>query len=480
MAVIVSMDTSLEAEVANLFQLQKVKSIALRTSSVKQRIAKLNKIEQWIIAHRTDIQKAVYEDFKKPEEEVDLTEIYPVIMDIKHTRDHLKSWMKAEKVDAPLTMLGSRPYIQYEPKGTCLIIAPWNYPFNLQIGPLVSAISAGNTAFLKPSEMTPHTSALMAGMIKELFDKEEVALYEGGVQLSTALLKLPFDHIFYTGSPAVGKIVMKAAAENLTSVTLELGGKSPTIIDKTANIKASAEKIAWGKFINAGQTCVAPDYLMVDRSIEKEFTQELIKNIDKQFGKGCAQYKYSHSYARIVNKSHQKRLTNLIEDAVSKGANVVYSGEVDNKQNFVSPTILTGVTEDMDIAGEEIFGPVLPIFTYHSLSEAIDYINERPKPLALYIFSKSKKNINQVLKNTSSGTACSNDCVVQYAQNHLPFGGVNNSGIGKGHGIYGFKAFSNEKAVIKQLSGKHTGRFIYPPYTNFSKWLINTLLKYFY
>lgn len=480
MAVIVSMDTSLETEVSNLFQLQKKKSIELRTSTAKQRISKLNKIEQWINNNRTDIQKAVYDDFKKPEEEVDLTEIYPVIMDIKHTRDNLKSWMKSEKVDAPLTMLGSRPHIQFEPKGTCLIIAPWNYPFNLQIGPLVSAIAAGNTAFLKPSEMTPHTSALMANMISELFEKEEVTLYEGGIQLATALLKLPFDHIFYTGSPAVGKIVMRAAAENLTSVTLELGGKSPSIVDNTANIKASAEKIAWGKFINAGQTCVAPDYLMVDKSIEKKFTEELIKSIDKQFGKGCAQYKYSHSYARIVNKTHQKRIAKLIEDAVNKGASIVYSGEMDNKQNFVSPTILTRVTEEMDIANEEIFGPVLPIFTYDALPEVIDYINARPKPLALYIFSKSNKNINQVLKNTSSGSACSNDCVVQYGQNHLPFGGVNNSGIGKAHGVYGFRAFSNEKAVIKQLSGKHMGRLIYPPYTNFSKWLINTLLKYFY
>ncbi len=479
MAVIVSMDTSLEAEVANLFQLQKAKSIELRTSTTKQRIAKLNKIEDWIVSNRTTIQKAVFEDFKKPEEEVDLTEIYPVIMDIKHTRDHLKSWMKAEKVDAPLTMLGSRPYVQYEPKGTCLIIAPWNYPFNLQIGPLISAISAGNTAFLKPSEMTPATSSLLARMIKELFDKEEIVLYEGGIQLSTALLKLPFDHIFYTGSPAVGKIVMKAAAENLTSVTLELGGKSPTIVDHTANLKASAEKIAWGKFLNAGQTCVAPDYLMVEQSIEKELITHLIKNIDRQYGKNCGQFKYSHAYARVVNNRHYKRLTELIEDAVNKGANIAFGGEFDPKQNFISPTILTGVTEEMEIAKEEIFGPILPIYTYNDLNEVIDYINQRPKPLALYVFSKSSKTINHVLNNTSSGSACANDCVVQFAQNNLPFGGVNNSGIGKSHGIYGFRAFSNEKAVIKQLSGKHSGRYIYPPYTNFSKRLINILLKYF-
>jgi aldehyde dehydrogenase (NAD+) len=480
MAVIVSMDTSLESEVSKLFQIQKETSINLRTSTAKERIAKLNKMEQWIHTNRTEIQKAIYEDFKKPEEEVDLTEIYPVIMDIKYTRDQLKKWMKAEKVDAPLSMLGSRPYIQYEPKGTCLIIAPWNYPFNLLLGPLVSAIAAGNTVFLKPSEMTPNTSALMANMIDDLYDKHEIVLFEGGIQLSTALLKLPFDHIFYTGSPAIGKVVMKAAAENLTSVTLELGGKSPAIVDKTANIKASAQKLAWGKLINAGQTCVSPDFLMVDKSVEKEIIQELIKSMDKQFGKGNGQYKYSHSYARIVNKDHHQRISNLIEDAVNKGAEVVYSGEMDKKQNFISPTILTGITEEMDIANEEIFGPILPIFTYESLNEAIDYINRKPKPLALYIFSKSRKNIKQVLNNTSSGSACSNDCVVQFGQNHLPFGGVNNSGIGKAHGIYGFKAFSNEKAVIRQLPGKHLGSLIYPPYTHFSKKLIDLLLKYIY
>lgn len=479
MSVIVSMDTSIEIEVTNLFQLHKAKSFKLKTSTTKERIAKLNKIEQWVIKNRKAIQKAIFEDFKKPEEEVDLTEIYPVIMDIKHTRDQLKTWMKPEKVDAPLTMLGSRPYVQFEPKGTCLIIAPWNYPFNLQIGPLVSAIAAGNTAFLKPSEMTPFISALMAEMIEELFDKEEVVLYEGGIQLSTALLKLPFDHIFYTGSPAVGKIVMKAAAENLSSVTLELGGKSPTIVDKTANLKASAEKIAWGKFLNAGQTCVAPDYLMVEQSVEEKFIDHLVKSIDKQYGKGCGQFKYSHAYTRIVDKKHYKRITVLIDDAVEKGAKIAFGGEIDHKQNFIAPTILTGVTEDMEISKEEIFGPVLPVYTYTSLTETIDYINQRPKPLALYVFSKSQRNINQVLNNTSSGSACSNDCVVQFGQNHLPFGGVNNSGIGKSHGIYGFKAFSNEKSVIKQLAGKHTGRFIYPPYTNFSKKVINILLKYF-
>jgi len=480
MSVIVSMDASIETEVATLFQLQKARSFELKTSTTKQRINKLNKLEDWIITNRADIQKAVFEDFKKPAEEVDITEIYPVIMDIKHTRGELKNWMKLEKVDAPLTMMGSRSYVQYEPKGVCLIIAPWNYPFNLLIGPLVSAIAAGNTLFLKPSEMTPHTSSLMASMIKELFEKEEVVLYEGGIQLSTALLKLPFDHIFYTGSPAVGKVVMKAAAENLSSVTLELGGKSPAIVDRTANLKATAEKIAWGKFINAGQTCVAPDYLMVDESIQEKFVDKLVKSVNKQFGKSSLQYKYSHSYARIVNKKHYKRIEALIDDAVSKGAKIVHGGEKDHKQHFISPTIVTGVTEEMDIAREEIFGPILPIRTYSSLSEAIAYVNQRPKPLSLYVFSKSNKTIKNILNNTSSGSACSNDCVVQFGQNNLPFGGVGNSGMGKAHGIYGFRAFSNEKAVIKQLSGKHIGRLIYPPYTHFSKRLINLLIKYFY
>jgi aldehyde dehydrogenase (NAD+) len=462
-----------------VFIAQKKQAIIMRQSTTVQRIALLNKILDWIKTHMEDINRAIHADYKKPYPEISLTEVYPVTSEIKHTIKHLEGWMKPKKVHTPITMLGSDSYIHYEPKGTCLIISPWNYPFSLAIGPLVSALAAGCTAMIKPSEMTPHTSALIRRLVEETFDKSQVAVFEGDVEVAQKLLAKPFDHIFFTGSPAVGKIIMKAAAEHLSSVTLELGGKSPVIIDSKTDLKDAAEKIVMTKLLNCGQTCVAPDYVLVHSSIKDNFLNELKENIRKMYDPKDKGVEKSKDYARIVNVKHLKRIKNLLADAEMKGAQIFQGGYVNEEDNFFEPTIITGLSEEMEIMQEEIFGPVLPVISFSDLEEAINYINLKPKPLALYVFSKDSDTIKRVFRETSSGAALANDCAIHFLQNELPFGGVNNSGIGKAHGHFGFLTFSNEKAVMKQRIGMTATKPIYPPYGIASKKIIDSLLKWF-
>lgn len=466
------------SRISEVFSKQVKKSVELRSENIKQRLLRLKKLEQWILRNREAIQHAVYADFKKPKVEVDISETYAVTAEIKHALNHLKQWAKPRKIDAPITYLGTTSWIQYEPKGTALIIAPWNFPFNLAIGPLVSAIAAGCSVILKPSEMTPNTSALIDTMIGELFHEDEVYVVQGGVEASQALLDLPFDHIFFTGSSAVGKIVMGAAARHLTSVTLELGGKSPAIVDETANLRDAAEKIAWGKLLNNGQICVAPDYVLVASSQKEAFIAKYKAAAHQLFDKKLTGFQDSEDYCRIVNEKHYLRLTGLIEDALEKGANLEMGGTAKLEDRFIPPTVLSNVPKDAKIMEEEIFGPVLPVVTFDELNEAIDLINSNPKPLALYLFSSSRKNRNQVLQNTSSGGVCINDTVLQFSHNNLPFGGVNNSGIGKSHGYYGFLAFSNEKSILKQRTGFTSLKMLYPPYTRKVKKMIDIMIKY--
>ncbi|HMP98195.1 MAG TPA: aldehyde dehydrogenase family protein [Cyclobacteriaceae bacterium] len=462
----------------HVFQLQRTKSLEKRTASVSGRKQSLKKLKNWILVHKQDIIEAVYSDYRKPAVEVIAHEILPVLAEIKHTLSHLDQWTRPKKVDAPITYLGTRSYVQFEPKGVTLIIAPWNFPFNIAIVPLVSALAAGNTVFIKPSEQTPHTAALISKMIAAIFEQDEVVVFEGDASVSQNLLKLPFDHIYFTGSPAIGKLVMKAAAEHLSSVTLELGGKSPAIIDDTVNIKSTAKRIAWAKFVNNGQICVAPDYAYVHKNIFYEFVEALKQATEKLF-KGNSQggFDESGSYGRIVNERHLKRLLALLNDAKVKGAKVLIGGNFDLDSNFVEPTLITDVNENMELLQEEIFGPILPIIIYEDIERVLAEINNKPKPLALYVFSNRKSKQQYILKNTSSGTACINDCVLQYAHSNLPFGGVNNSGIGKSHGYYGFIAFSNEKAVLKQKSGITALSFFYPPYTKLTNKIVNLVLK---
>lgn len=458
-----------------LFNAQRENQFRIGSTSYKVRRQKLKALQN-ALAHtyRDKIRDALYADFKKPFLETDLTEIYQVSGEIKLANKKLRTWMSPFSVPTPSALLGTSSYYQYEPKGVCLILSPWNFPINLTFGPLVSAIAAGNTAVLKPSEKTPNTAAVMAEIVTALFAREEVALIEGHADVAQELLKLPFNHIFFTGSPRVGKLVMKAAAENLTSVTLELGGKSPTIVDNTAHLKTAAKRIAWGKFVNSGQVCVSPDYLLVHKDSMEELVRELKRHIRNFYS---ADASTSVSYTAIVDADHHRRLVAHLEDARAKGCRVEFGGAYKKDLNYLEPTLISGVPENASLLREEIFGPILPILGYRNIEEAIDYINSSEKPLALYIYSNDDTTIKQVLRQTRAGSTAINTNVLQYSNPYLPFGGSNNSGIGKSHGFYGFQEFSNQRSVIRQhtVSGLE---LLFPPYTAFKQKLANLVLKW--
>lgn len=460
----------------DLFVRQTVNQYKIGNTNYNMRIKKLDVLKKALeITYKEDIRKAMHDDFKKPYLETDLTEIYPVLSEIKFTKSHLKSWMKLQKVDTPLALLGASSYIKYEPKGVCLIISPWNFPINLTFVPLVSAIAAGNTVIIKPSEMTPNASKLMSKIVRELFSEDEVALIEGEVETSEELLKLPFNHIFFTGSPTVGKIVMKAASKHLTSVTLELGGKSPTIIDDSANLEKAVKKIIFGKFTNSGQTCIAPDYVFLKDDLKEEFTKLFKENLKKFYSETAED---SNSYCRIVNEKHFKRLTSYLEEAQTNQTTIAIGGNVNSNDNYIEPTLVFDVPEDSKLMQDEIFGPILPVKLYSKVEEAVDYINSKEKPLALYIYSKNKKNIDYIMNNTRAGTGCINHNLLQFLNPNLPFGGSNNSGIGKSHGFFGFEAFSNRRSILKQHTLGATD-LLTPPYTGFKQKLIDLTLKWF-
>ncbi|WP_338762894.1 aldehyde dehydrogenase family protein [Bernardetia sp. ABR2-2B] len=461
-----------------IFEAQQNNRWAVAKTTTKERIEKLKRLQDALFNYRAAFHNSLRQDFGKPEAETDLSEIYPTSNEIKHAISNLEKWMKDESVSTPVALLGSKSYIRYEPKGVCLIIAPWNYPVNLILIPLVSAIAAGNCAILKPSEYTPHTNAIMKQLIKEVFAENEVAFVEGEVEVSKYLTEQPFDHIFFTGSTAVGKSVMKAAAENLTSVTLELGGKSPVIVDETSNIKEAAKKIVWGKFLNAGQTCIAPDYVLVHEDIEHELIQQMLKYLSEFYGQSSGERLDSPDYARIINGKQYKALVELIGKAKGQGAVIHTGGTVVEEQNYIAPTIMSEVPLDSEVMQQEIFGPIMPVIRYKYLNDALDLINKKDKPLALYLFSQERETIENVLSSTSSGGVCINDTVIHYFQHNLPFGGVNHSGIGKAHGIFGFKSFSNERAVLEQPTRFSAPQLMYPPYKSEVKSLIDFTVKW--
>jgi len=458
---------------ADIFRSQQQMAVSLRLSTAEARVKKLKKLEAAVLANRQALYSALYADLRKPAPEADLSEIMPVLSEIRHTAKHLKSWMRTKRVAPTMTLLGTQARLHYEPRGVCLIISPWNYPVNLTLGPLASAIAAGNTAIIKPSELTPSCAAVMAQIIRSTFDPSEIALFEGDAAVSTELLALPFDHIFFTGSPAVGKIVMAAAAKHLASITLELGGKSPVIVDQTADVTKAARSVMWGKFINNGQTCIAPDYLYVHEKILPAFLEESKTAIAKMYG---ADAQTSPDYCRMVNEKHFSRVKRLIDDATAKGALIAAGGATEMDDKFIAPTLLTNVSETSEIMAEEIFGPVLPVISYTDISIPIMKINENPKPLALYVYSKDDALIERVISETSAGGSCVNMSMLHFSHANLPFGGVNNSGIGSSHGIFGFKAFSHERAVLRDRFS--TIPMLFPPYTKRVKALVNFTLKY--
>ncbi|MET3130758.1 aldehyde dehydrogenase (NAD+) [Oxalobacteraceae bacterium GrIS 1.11] len=457
--------------IAAVFAAQQETALRWRASTGAQRIARIKKLRDAMMAQREALYVAFAQDYRKPPTEVEASELLPVMDEMRHAIGQLKRWMKPQKMWPTATMLGTSSWVQYQPRGRVLIIAPWNYPLSLCFGPLVSALAAGNTAIVKPSEMTPAVSALMASIIRSVFPENEVALFEGSLPTSQALLDLPFDHIFFTGSPAVGKVVMAAAAKNLTSVTLELGGKSPTIVDESANLTLAAQTLMWGKFLNNGQTCVAPDYVYVHEQVKAAFIAECKKVLAARYGNTAQEQKDNPDLARLVNQRHTQRVATLLADALQRGAVLCAGGEVDQAQCYVAPTLLDQVPAGAAILEEEIFGPLLPILGYSELDQVIAAINAGPKPLALYVWSGKQAHIDRILSNTSSGGACVNHCVAQFAHGNLPFGGVNNSGIGAAHGAYGFKAFSHERGVLRS-SPLMLIKLFFPPYSKQRHYLV--------
>jgi aldehyde dehydrogenase (NAD+) len=460
-----------------LFETHAATALKLRKSSAAERRAKLSKLLDAILARKDAILEAARQDLGKHPTETNLTEVLPLVSELKHSRSHLRRWMRPHPVGATLTTLGTSSRVVYQPKGRCLIISPWNYPLSLALGPLVSAVAAGNTVILKPSEFTPRTNRVVRDIISAVFPEDEVAVVEGDAQAATALLTLPFDHIFFTGSPAVGKKVMAAAANNLASVTLELGGKSPVIVDASADLRGAAEHIIWGKMVNAGQTCIAPDYVYVHRDVADRFVELCRSIIAQRYGSNDAAIKSSPDFPRMIHRRHAERVARLIEEAVEAGSQVACGGASDADARFVAPTLLREVPAAAQIRKEEIFGPVLPVLTYDSLDTVIAEINAAPKPLALYAWTRDERTAQALQTNTSSGSLCVNLCLQQFAQHNLPFGGVNNSGQGNAHGFFGFKAFSHERAVMSAgpLSAL---KLLFPPYDARKRRLTELLIKY--
>jgi aldehyde dehydrogenase (NAD+) len=468
---------SARSDIERVFRLQQAFAPSLRSTTAKERIAKIRKLKDAVLAHSEQFYRAATADYGKPAAEVDLAELMPIVAEANHTCANLKKWMKPRRVPTIRSMLGTSSYIKSEPRGVCLIISPWNYPVNLALVPLISAVAAGNTAIIKPSEMAPHLSALIATVVRETFDEREVAVFEGDAKVATELLEQPFDHIFFTGSPQLGKIIMAAAAKHLSSITLELGGKSPTIVDASADIKMTARSVLWAKYTNAGQTCIAPDYVYVHNDVKDAFLAECKTAIEETYGADGQQQMQSPDYCRIVNQRHYARISGMLEDAVKRGAQTVVGGTTRADDRFVAPTILSNVPREASVMQDEIFGPLLPVLGYSDLDQVLGEINRGQKPLALYVYARNRKVVDQVLTNTTAGGTTINGAVVHFLQHHLPFGGVNNSGIGAYHGIHGFKAFSHERGVVNVHYASI--RMFYPPYTDFVKRMIKFAMKWF-
>lgn len=470
-----SIQNTSKSEIDRIFNSQKANQFTRANTTSTERKNILNKFHQTVLRYRPEIKEALYKDFRKHPSEVDLTEIFPVTSELKHAKRNINRWMGNKRIPTPFALLGSSSFVKYEPKGVVLIISPWNFPINLTFGPLASAIAAGNNVIIKPSEVTPHSSAIMKKIVAEVFEEHHVALIEGGIETSTALLEKPFNHIFFTGAPSIGKIVMNAAAKHLCSVTLELGGKSPTIVDDTAGVETAARRIAWSKFANNGQVCIAPDYVFVHESKMDEFVSAVKKYVNIFYGDNPST---ETSYGRIVNNRHFSRVKGYIDDAIAKGAKVEIGGHFNEEQNYISPTVMTNVAEDTLVMQEEIFGPVMPVHSFKNIDEVINKINAGEKPLALYIYSSKEKNVRHILNNTRAGGGCINHCAVHFYNTNLPFGGVNNSGIGKGHGDDGFKAFSNSRGILQQHI-PNALEMLLPPYSGFKQKLIDFTIKYF-
>ncbi|KZG48194.1 aldehyde dehydrogenase [Staphylococcus epidermidis] len=440
-----------------------------KTKNLKFRKQQLKLLSKNIKNHENELLDALYKDLGKSKVEAYATEIGMLLKSIKLMRKELKNWSKTKQTDTPLYLFPTKSYIKKEPYGTVLIIGPFNYPVQLVFEPLIGAIAAGNTAIVKPSELTPHVAIVIKDIIEDTFDEAYVSIVEGGIEETQTLLSLPFDYMFFTGSEKVGKIVYEAAARKLIPVTLELGGKSPVIVDDTANIKVASERISFGKFTNAGQTCVAPDYILVQRKVKNDLIKALKKTITEFYGENIEK---SPDFGRIVNQKHFNRLNDLIQ--IHKD-NVVFGGNSSKEDLYIEPTLLDNITNDNKIMKEEIFGPILPIITYDNFDEVLEIIQSKSKPLSLYLFSEDENMTHRVVEELSFGGGAINDTLMHLANPNLPFGGVGSSGIGQYHGKYSFDTFSHMKSYTFKSTRLESSLF-FPPYKGKFKY-IKTFFK---
>ena len=440
-----------------------------KTKNLKFRKQQLKLLSKNIKNHENELLDALYKDLGKSKVEAYATEIGMLLKSIKLMRKELKNWSKTKQTDTPLYLFPTKSYIKKEPYGTVLIIGPFNYPVQLVFEPLIGAIAAGNTAIVKPSELTPHVAIVIKDIIEDTFDEAYVSVVEGGIEETQTLLSLPFDYMFFTGSEKVGKIVYEAAARKLIPVTLELGGKSPVIVDDTANIKVASERISFGKFTNAGQTCVAPDYILVQRKVKNDLIKALKKTITEFYGENIEK---SPDFGRIVNQKHFNRLNDLIQ--IHKD-NVVFGGNSSKEDLYIEPTLLDNITNDNRIMKEEIFGPILPIITYDNFDEVLEIIQSKSKPLSLYLFSEDENMTHRVVEELSFGGGAINDTLMHLANPNLPFGGVGSSGIGQYHGKYSFDTFSHMKSYTFKSTRLESSLF-FPPYKGKFKY-IKTFFK---
>ena len=436
------------AEIERVFALQQAHQWEAKASAADVRKEKLKKLKSAVESHADEIVAAVKQDTRKPEGEIKVTEILNVIANIERNINNLDEWMKPIEV-VPSQNKSDRASIVCEARGVCLILGPWNFPLGLVMGPLAAAVAAGNCCIVKLTDLCPATARVAAKIVRQAFVEKDVALFEGGVDVATALLELPFSHIFFTGSTRVGKLVMAAAAKNLATVTLELGGKSPVIVDEGADVRKIAGDLAAAKQFNGGQACISPDYVFVRESQKATLVEEFQAKVRQNLYREDGSIK-KENIAQIVNDQNFTRIKKLFDDAVAKGAKVAVGGTLEQADRTIHPTMLTEVSPDMQIMQEEIFAPIVPVMTYKSIDEVIGYVSGRAKPLALYIYSNNKTNIDKVLSGTSSGGVTINGFFSHYLENQLPFGGVNQSGMGSYHGVFGFKAFSHERAIYRQ------------------------------
>ncbi len=439
------------------------------TRSVKFRLEQLDILKDTIKKYEKEVLAALYQDLRKSEFEAYTTELGIVYESITYMKKNLHKWMEPKQVKTPLALMPSKSFIVNEPYGTVLIIAPFNYPFQLVMEPLLGAIIGGNCAIIKPSEATPNTTRVISQIIAEAFHPNYIRVVEGEKEETSLLIHAPFDFIFFTGSVNVGKIVMEAASKRLTPIALELGGKSPAIVDHTANLEVAAKRIVWGKFVNSGQTCIAPDYVLVEEKVKDKFIETLKKTIPQFYG---ANQQESTDYGRIVSRSHFDRLQQMIED---ENQHVVFGGSTDPEDLYIQPTLLDGVTFDSPSMQEEIFGPILPIISYQDLPAIIRTIKKMPKPLAAYMFSEHERAQNYFLEELPFGGGCINDTIMHVGSVHLPFGGVGNSGVGAYHGEASFQLFTHQKSILKKNTSLPVN-VVFPPYKNKIK-LVRGLLK---